>query len=1008
MLTGHSRLLGIWLTRLLIASWSIIPVAAQGNLARIAPDLAYEIQDGSQDTYYGILVQLRDQVDLASFEQQSLRNQPSREDRVRLLLNTLQDKAKQSQLGLLERLRRSPQADQQSIASFWIANIIYVRAQAPLIWQLTQDPDVNFVDWDRPIYRHRTSAPEAAPVTPNGVEPGLVAINAPAMWRLGYTGYGRKVLVLDDGQDTEHPALRNQFAYNQEPLRQAYGSLVTPDYCTEHGTHVAGTIIGLNRLTRDTIGVAFNARWMGAPLPLRDQNGETCKLLGSTIVNTFQALQWALNPDGNNNTADDIPDVINNSWGNPAGNFNLQDCFTSTYRNIFTSLDLAGIAVVFSAGNEGPDSLTISFPSALSMNTVLPFSVGAVNGNQSSTPIASFSSRGPSQCNPTGGGPLNIKPEVVAPGLGVRSASPGGKYVSLSGTSMAAPHVSGAILLLKEAFPQVSGRELALALYQSARDLGANGEDNIYGRGIIDVKAAYDYLVAKGIQPTPPISSPNDVVLLDVETRLQDCGGRFGAIVTVENAGTDPLTAFNLVIRRATTGQVLGNALWSGNLPPKGRTQYTVIDIPLPVGSYDIQVSIETPNGFPDARALNNSLKKQINVTNLAILPTVTTTTPVICPGGQALLTSDYQGQGSIHWHDRISGGSPVSIGPSLLTGALTKDTVFYAELNFDGKVGKVDNSGTGAYSETSEPLIFDCFAPFTLKSVVVYVETVGPRGIILRAPDGSIQQRIVNVTKTGQNRLTLNFQVEPGTGYRLERSLGKGMYINTTGTQFPYETPGILRITQSDNTNSATYPYFYDWEINYAYPCGRTPLRIAVPSNGPNLNLSFQPLNSTVNLVNGEAPVSFSAQANNASNFSWNFGDGQTSTNATPTNIYRSAGEYPVILTASHTEGCSATYIGKVTVGTATATQDLPRGGRLVLYPNPASEMVTIEADLPEIAEISWQLIDPLGRTIQQSVWGSLRQGQLTIPVYQLPKGMYTLLFTVDGYQVSRRLTIQ
>ena len=146
--------------------------------------------------------------------------------------------------------------------------------------------------------------------------------------------------------------------------------------------------------------------------------------------------------------------------------------------------------MVFSASNEGPDTLTIGDPPMENWDSVLMFSVGAINGNVPNLNIADFSSRGPTVCS--GEGSLLIKPEVSAPGVAVRSALSGGEYGTLGGTSMAAPHVSGALLLLKEAFPYLPGVALMLALYYSCTDLGIPGEDNNYGMGGISLPAAYE------------------------------------------------------------------------------------------------------------------------------------------------------------------------------------------------------------------------------------------------------------------------------------------------------------------------------------------------------------------------------------------------------------------------------------------------------------------------------------------------------------------------------------
>ena len=125
------------------------------------------------------------------------------------------------------------------------------------------------------------------------------------------------------------------------------------------------------------------------------------------------------------------------------------------------------------------------------------FCIGALEPTNA---LAGFSSNGPSRCGTDSLG--IIKPEVSAPGVNIRSADGPTGYGQKSGTSMASPHVSGAVLLLKEAFPQVSWRQILNALYQTALDLGPAGEDQLFGRGLIQTDAAYAFLASRyPVQP---------------------------------------------------------------------------------------------------------------------------------------------------------------------------------------------------------------------------------------------------------------------------------------------------------------------------------------------------------------------------------------------------------------------------------------------------------------------------------------------------------------------------
>jgi hypothetical protein len=263
-----------------------------------------------------------------------------------------------------------------------------------------------------------------------------------------------------------------------------------PFDCGSHGTHTMGIMTGM--ILGDTVGVAPDAQWMAAGVT-------DCPGASYPSMN-IAAYQWAMNPDSNITTISDMPDVINCSWRDP----NATNECTGIYVQTLSAVEAVGIAVVFSAGNSGPGASTVTPPKNISVDEVNVLCVANIDGalylGGSNTPISSSSSRGPSLCGGTGS--LLIKPEVSAPGTNIRSTIPGG-YGLMSGTSMASPHVAGAVALLKSFIPSYTGKQIKMALYQTARDLGTAGEDNIYGMGLIDIWAAYQ-LIASQLSPLSP------------------------------------------------------------------------------------------------------------------------------------------------------------------------------------------------------------------------------------------------------------------------------------------------------------------------------------------------------------------------------------------------------------------------------------------------------------------------------------------------------------------------
>ncbi|MEE8403967.1 MAG: S8 family serine peptidase [candidate division Zixibacteria bacterium] len=367
---------------------------------------------------------------------------------------------------------------------FWIVPAFKATLPVSKLKALEQFKNISYVVPDVSLSYDQPVESYSAPALSSGVSSHIEMLNVPSLWSRGLTGKGRLICSFDTGVEVGHPALNIKWRGHGTSLSTAWFSNVDPNSLPTdkvgHGTHTMGLMVGSDGA--DTIGVAFDAQWItagvidqGQPLPL-------------TISDILAAFQWVLNPDGDVNTTGDVPDVILNSWGVPRGLFT--PC-SQTFWEVIDNVEAAGIVTVFAAGNEGPNPQTMRDPGDRAATPLNSFSVGAVDNNKV---IGDFSSRGPSSCDTT-----QFKPEVVAPGVLVRSSSKDGGYGYMTGTSMAAPFIAGLVALIREYNPDATVEQIKLAIINSCEDLGAAGEDNAYGNGLPDASIILNFIPPPGL-----------------------------------------------------------------------------------------------------------------------------------------------------------------------------------------------------------------------------------------------------------------------------------------------------------------------------------------------------------------------------------------------------------------------------------------------------------------------------------------------------------------------------
>ena len=448
---------------------------ARGDV--IGPGLKKVLQSLGADEEVAVIVTLADTVDLQKFKDKDKALRRSK------IIKALKNKSVKTQKNIKNYLKLKKV---RKIKSFWIFNGLAVTANAEVLEQLAAMDEIESISPDVTLSRLKEP-----PVTDSVSPPewNINAIKAPELWSSGYTGVGTVLASMDTGVDVNHPDLVSRWRGGSNSWYDPNGEHATPyDGDTYgHGTGVMGVMVG-GDAGGSAIGVAPGAQWIAVKI-FNDA--------GLAALSGIHAgYQWLLDPDGDPDI-DDAPDVVNNSWGfpNEAGT-----CLITYFQNDIMALKTAGIGVVFSAGNQALNESPA--------NNLESFAVGAVDATET---IASFSARGPSACDGT------IYPELVAPGVNVLTADltfdgryPD-SYAAVSGTSIAAPHVAGAMGLLLSAYPSLSIGEIEAALTASALDLGDTGPDNTYGNGLLDVMAAYNLL--SQTQPQAPIANNDRVTI---------------------------------------------------------------------------------------------------------------------------------------------------------------------------------------------------------------------------------------------------------------------------------------------------------------------------------------------------------------------------------------------------------------------------------------------------------------------------------------------------------------
>lgn len=484
-----------------------IPVLAISKSSEyISKKLSENLIRSKNDEFFDVIVKLKKEVnsqriknDVKNANAEKSKEELQKEIR-KEIVNESKELAKSTQASILEILKNEKnKGNVKSYESFFIINCVNLVARKSVIVELAKRDDVEKIIENKVIKVEKPEKNENIMMSRSPYEThipwNLKAINAVKAQRYTKDCKNEVVVgIIDSGVDSTHIAISKNYRGNDSSLA-AYswyntingkdGSQERPYDDRGHGTHVCGTILGSKE--NALLGVAPKAKWIG--VKVFDSDGETDN------VKLLKAGQWIMAPNGDPTKA---PKVVNNSWG---GNSN--DGF---FQDIVKKWREAGIFPVFSAGNVGPfndgGDDSIGTPGAYPES----YAVGAIRKDEH---IAKFSLRGKSSYT------NKIKPDIVAPGVNILSCIPGEKYTLYTGTSMAAPHVTGVIALMLQVNPNLTVDQIENILNETALPLKdeyyTTTPNNGYGYGKVNAVSAVQ--LAKGQEKGKDIKKDNIAIL---------------------------------------------------------------------------------------------------------------------------------------------------------------------------------------------------------------------------------------------------------------------------------------------------------------------------------------------------------------------------------------------------------------------------------------------------------------------------------------------------------------
>ena len=388
-------------------------------------------------------------------------------------------------------------------------------------------------------------------------------------------------------------------------------------------------------------------------------------------------------------------------------------------------------------------------------------------------------------------------------------------------------------------------------------------------------------------------------------------------------------------------------------------------------------------------------------------MPSTPLTNSVMHCGTDSVILSAIQtGTGMLKWYDSPIGGNLLGTGLNFTTPILSTNTTYYVQNAIETPslyTGKPDDSGPGSNfaNNGSHYLVFDTYAPVKLVSVKVYAYGAGNRTIELQDNTANTIQSLTINIPDGESRIDLNLDLPVASNLRLVGPPVPNLFRNMGVTGYPYEIASLVSIKHSSAGTDPTgyYYYFYDWEVKEA-DCSSPRMPI-------NAFMAPEPPTAIFNIVNNDPVVQFNDASIYPALYYWDFGDGNTSTQANPSHWYTVDGTYTVKLKIIN--GCGEDSTTQSVMVNSSGINENIADFKLNIYPNPTSDNININIDINEASSFKIELLDMIGRTLLNQDMDLFKGNNIySVDLSSYSKGVFFIRISDKNNSVTRKIIHQ